>query len=60
MNKYFNKELLEVGIDEVARGCLAGPVYSAAVIWPKDVEEEYKYLAFSDSDGRVAIQITRF
>jgi ribonuclease HII len=33
---YHSKELLEVGIDEVARGCLLGRVYAAAVIWPQE------------------------
>ena len=33
---YFNKDLMEVGIDEVARGCLFGRVYAAAVIWPQE------------------------
>lgn len=28
--------LLEAGCDEAGRGCLAGPVYAAAVILPKD------------------------
>ena len=38
---YFNiGEKLEAGIDEVARGCLAGPVYSSAVIWPSELEPE--------------------
>ena len=33
----FHKEiLLEAGCDEAGRGCLAGPVYAAAVILPKD------------------------
>ena len=36
MKKYYSDKL-EVGIDEVARGCLAGPVFTAAVIWPKDL-----------------------
>ena len=39
MEKYYSDKL-EVGIDEVARGCLAGPVFVAAVIWPKDLECE--------------------
>ena len=39
MKKYYSDKL-EVGIDEVARGCLAGPVFVAAVIWPKDLECE--------------------
>lgn len=29
-------ELLEAGCDEAGRGCLAGPVFAAAVILPKD------------------------
>ena len=39
MEKYYSDKL-EVGIDEVARGCLAGPVFTAAVIWPKDLDCE--------------------
>ncbi len=31
-----NKDLIEAGCDEAGRGCLAGPVYAAAVILPKD------------------------
>lgn len=33
---YYNKELVEAGCDEAGRGCLAGSVYAAAVIFPKD------------------------
>lgn len=40
MKTYYSEDLLEAGIDEVARGCLAGPVYTAAVIWPKEIEDE--------------------
>ena len=32
----YNKELLEAGCDEAGRGCLAGPVFAAAVILPPD------------------------
>lgn len=32
---YFNKKAIEAGCDEAGRGCLAGPVYAAAVILPK-------------------------
>ena len=31
----FSNEFVEAGCDEAGRGCLAGPVYAAAVIWPK-------------------------
>tara|TARA_B110001469_G_C9456016_1_gene230077 strand:- start:37 stop:651 length:615 start_codon:yes stop_codon:yes gene_type:complete len=40
MAMYKNAEDIEAGVDEVARGCLAGPVYAAAVIWPKELELE--------------------
>jgi ribonuclease HII len=33
---YYDKDFLEVGVDEVARGCLLGRVYAAAVIWPQE------------------------
>lgn len=32
----YQKELIEAGCDEAGRGCLAGPVYAAAVILPTD------------------------
>ena len=32
----YQKELLEAGCDEAGRGCLAGPVFAAAVILPPD------------------------
>lgn len=32
----YQQELMEAGCDEAGRGCLAGPVFAAAVIFPKD------------------------
>lgn len=32
---FLNEHLLEAGCDEAGRGCLAGPVFAAAVILPK-------------------------
>lgn len=32
---HFSKVLIEAGCDEAGRGCLAGPVFAAAVILPK-------------------------
>ena len=32
----FTKDLMEAGLDEAGRGCIAGPVVAAAVILPKD------------------------
>jgi ribonuclease HII len=40
LKKYFQKNLVECGCDEAGRGCLAGPVYAAAVILPHDFENE--------------------
>ncbi|MEG1580321.1 MAG: ribonuclease HII [Bacteroidaceae bacterium] len=37
---YYHKELIEAGCDEAGRGCLAGSVYAAAVILPKDYQNE--------------------
>lgn len=33
---HFQESLIEAGCDEAGRGCLAGPVFAAAVIFPKD------------------------
>jgi len=33
---YLHNDLIEAGCDEAGRGCLAGSVYAAAVILPKD------------------------
>lgn len=35
LKKFFRKDIIEAGCDEAGRGCLAGPVYAAAVILPK-------------------------
>ncbi|HMR20414.1 MAG TPA: ribonuclease HII, partial [Sphingobacterium sp.] len=32
----YQDQLVEVGCDEAGRGCLAGPVFAAAVIFPRD------------------------
>jgi ribonuclease HII len=37
MSHYFDK-VYEAGCDEAGRGCLAGSVYAAAVIFPRDYE----------------------
>ncbi len=36
LKKYYKKTGLEAGCDEAGRGCLAGPVFAAAVILPKN------------------------
>ena len=40
LKPFFQKELLEAGCDEAGRGCLAGPVFAAAVILPKEFYHE--------------------
>lgn len=42
---YLNKNKTEAGCDEAGRGCLAGPVFAAAVILPKD----FKHPLLNDS-----------
>ncbi len=41
LKSYYNKEAIEAGLDEVGRGCLAGPVVAAAVILPHDYTHEF-------------------
>ena len=36
LRAYFQKKKVEAGCDEAGRGCLAGPVFAAAVILPRD------------------------
>lgn len=36
LKSYYNADVVEAGLDEVGRGCLAGPVVAAAVILPRD------------------------
>ncbi len=38
LKNHFYENLIEAGCDEAGRGCLAGSVYAAAVILPKDYD----------------------
>ena len=49
MQLYLNKEKIEIGVDEVGRGCLFGRVYAAAVIWPKENKKDIEHPAMKDS-----------
>ena len=40
LQPYLNKGIIECGLDEAGRGCLAGPVLAAAVILPPDFSNE--------------------
>jgi ribonuclease HII len=39
LKSYFYRNLTEAGCDEAGRGCLAGPVFAAAVILPKNFRD---------------------
>ena len=45
LKSYLNKNSVEAGCDEAGRGCLAGPVFAAAVILPPN----YKHNLLDDS-----------
>lgn len=45
LKPFYNANVIEAGLDEVGRGCLAGPVVAAAVILPPD----YHHPALTDS-----------
>lgn len=45
LKRFYQKELIEAGCDEAGRGCLAGPVFAAAVILP----EKFRHPLLNDS-----------
>ena len=49
---HYTPDLTECGCDEAGRGCLAGPVFAAAVILPKD----YRHPLLNDSKQLTAKQ----
>jgi ribonuclease HII len=44
MKTVSQNNIIEVGLDEVARGCMFGRVYTACVIWPEDYVENPDYI----------------
>ena len=52
LKAFYNKDVREAGLDEVGRGCLAGPVVAAAVILPPD----YFHLYLNDSKQLTRVQ----
>lgn len=50
MKRYYHKTRVEAGCDEAGRGCLAGPVFAAAVILPKN----FKHKKLNDSKKMTA------
>lgn len=45
LKSYYQRKVIEAGCDEAGRGCLAGPVFAAAVILPKG----FKHPLLNDS-----------
>lgn len=40
LHSFYKENIIEAGCDEAGRGCLAGPVFAAAVILPPNFENE--------------------
>jgi len=59
LKPYFDKSLLEAGCDEAGRGCLAGPVFAAAVILQKDMKKEWKHLEKVNDSKKLSDEIRR-
>ena len=55
LKPYYNANVIEAGLDEVGRGCLAGPVVAAAVILPRN----YAHPILNDSKQLSAKQRQR-
>ena len=49
MKAFCYEDKLEAGMDEAGRGCLAGPVFAAAVIWPKELDPSLEHPKLNDS-----------
>lgn len=57
---YFTPDVIEAGCDEAGRGCLAGPVYAAAVILPADISERCPELAAGLNDSKQLTEKKRY
>jgi ribonuclease HII len=60
--RYTTDTLIEAGIDEAGRGCLWGPLYAAAVIWPPEEEwlEDHRIIAPQIKDSKKLSAKKRF
>ena len=52
LEPYLKPNCIEAGCDEAGRGCLAGPVYAAAVILPTDLCQRNSELAQALNDSK--------
>ena len=52
LEAFLRPDCVETGCDEAGRGCLAGPVFAAAVILPHDISERNTALAQALNDSK--------
>ncbi len=52
LEAFHTLSVIEAGCDEAGRGCLAGPVFAAAVILPQDICERNSVLAQALNDSK--------
>lgn len=52
LEAFLRPDCVEAGCDEAGRGCLAGPVFAAAVILPHDISERNTALAQALNDSK--------
>lgn len=57
---FLHENEIEAGCDEAGRGCLAGPVYAAAVILPHDIETLCPELAAGLNDSKQLSEKRRY
>ena len=49
LQPFYHKDVIEAGCDEAGRGCLAGPVFAAAVILPQWSADDDQWSMLNDS-----------
>ena len=60
LSPYLNPNVIEAGCDEAGRGCLAGPVFAAAVILPPDICDRCPDLAMGLNDSKQLSEKQRY
>lgn len=60
LSPYLKPETVEAGCDEAGRGCLAGPVFAAAVILPPDIFDRCPDLARGINDSKQLSEKQRY
>ena len=60
LSPYIKPETVEAGCDEAGRGCLAGPVFAAAVILPPDICDRCPDLAMGLNDSKQLSEKQRY